>query len=267
MYPLSSTVIPGDTPGVYPLSSTIIPDHIPGDGGAGMAGGVADPKGGVTGTSRGGTDDPDGKQLSVEQSSSSYTLSPSSTMNANDLRTFSLTEVSLNSTLVALSRSSGDEAKTVEAVVPEVTETIQTVDVGGVASLEAGGQQAGIQESVKYPVVEEVGKNAGVREIRKGKRVHDIEKGKGVHEVARGTVKVQATSKNVEVDDDRYLEARDIGSQDMLHRSPSPLVTKEDICQIVRTEIEPILQVRCGQAVKYSILTKNPPSLLWASSS
>lgn len=252
-------MIPDGTPGVYPLSSTVIPDHIPGDGGAGgVAGGAAaDPGGGATGTSRsGGTNGPDGEDPDVEHSaglSNSFTLSSSSTLYADDLRTFSLTEVSLNSTLVALTRSTGDEATT--AVVHEVTNQIQTMAAaGGVASLDVGGQQAGIQESVKHPVVKEAGKKAGVQVIRKGEGVRDTTKGKGVQEVASKTVKntkLQVTSKNVAVDD---LGARNIGSQlDRLHRSPSPLVTKEDICQIVRTEIEPILQVSFGKAVKYPI--------------
>ena len=177
----------------------------------GVAEGVA------IGNSRGASNSPDAKLPGVgvnsldQQStglSSSITLSPSSTINADDLCTLSLTEVSQNSTLLAAAESTDGESALAEA---------------------AGVQAAGVQASgVQATGVQATG-------------VHVFEKGKGVEAITKTTPAVvevvQSTSKIV---NSGKIQGEDIKDESRL--SP-PLVTKEDICQIVKMEIEPILQV------------------------
>jgi hypothetical protein len=267
VHPLSSTVIPGDgkagtiggfrrghpadaihrktpDPEAHPLSSTVIP----GDGKAGTGAGGGHPTGVIRprplstttvpnpnviiedearqhplAVSGGSYDSPDGSSctthgLQTTDLSNSVTLSPSKTPNADDFCASTLTEVSLNSTLDAAAMGVGGVA------MAQATEVTQTVTVESMVLTHGTNKVA---DTTQASVAEGVAS-------RSTNKVADTTQASVAEGVASRSTEVQA---GVEAVNALYHQ------NTSHHRSPSPLVTKDDICQIVRTEIEPILQV------------------------
>lgn len=228
---------------VYPLSSTVLPDHTLGDHGKlGVEGGGALDSGAREGIHQVcGSNSPDGKQPNMEQpchnqstlSSNSITLSPSdTTLNADELGTYSLTEVSLSSTLLALAQATEEQVPGTQAL-------------GGAMSVDMGRQQAGDAR------VQESGEGSGVQEENRCSvvqmKTEDLEFGIKSTEFQEIGKTMEDHSGN------RNPKARGIGSWDMPSQPPSASsvlqISKEDICQIVRKEIKPMLQVStCSHA-------------------
>lgn len=255
-YPLSSTIIPEGTPGSYPLSSTVIPDHVARDGR--VMEGVAESE--AIGSGRGASNSPDGRHPrvgvnSLDQQtsglSSSLTLSPSNTLTADDLCTLTLTEVSQNSMLLATAESIGGESTLVETsvgIVPtpntecQVTETAKEVAAQDVTKPGMDMNER-VQERVKYAEFQSA-QTAGVLQAA-GVQTAGVQAA-GVQATGAQAPGAQVVKKSKDVGAATSDVAEVIGSTDVHRDKPSqspPLVTKEDISQIVRREIEPILQV------------------------
>lgn len=238
---------------VYPLSSTVLPGHTTGDRGTGgvieVEGGAtldSGAQGGITEPGMGASNSPDGKtgidppcDQQSAASSDSVTLSPSDTLNADELCTFSLTEVSQNSTLLALARATEDEAPGALALEGAVSMGEQQAreDTG----VQKAGKNTGVQRSAK---VQEVSTSTVVQTIAGG-----LEGGEHMEVLVNSKItRVQKITKTME---DRSIDtnrgAQGIGVLDTPSQPPAPpsvvQISKEDICQIVRKEIEPMLQV------------------------